>query len=113
MTEPSTDSAASAGMNSAGINSAELNGPEITRSGTDRSPVTNRPADQSLLQSKTAILAILFLGTGALGIPLLWTNQRFSNKERFLWAAIATLYSLSLLLFLGWFVFWLKAQVMG
>lgn len=76
-------------------------------------PIKELAADQSLLQSKTAVLAILFLATGALGIPLLWTNQRFSTNERLFWAAAATLYSLSLLLFLGWFVYWLKAQVMG
>ena len=78
------------------------------------SSLGNQPsADQTLLQSKAAVLAILFVGTGALGIPLLWMNQRFSNKERWFWAAIATIYSLSLLLFLGWFIYWLKAKVMG
>ena len=79
----------------------------------DHSPGNQLPADPSLLQSKAAILAILFLATGALGIPLLWTNQRFSTKERLFWAVLATIYSLSLLAFLGWFVFWLKSQVMG
>jgi hypothetical protein len=69
--------------------------------------------DESMLQSKWAVLAILFLGTGALGIPLLWTNKRFSTNERVIWAIAATLYSLSLLAFLGWFIFWLKAQVLG
>jgi hypothetical protein len=111
--ESSTDPTASTETGSSLVTDRVASQNPSPNSNQDTDQDFNQDSDQSLLQSKAAILAILFLGTGALGIPLLWTNQRFNNKERFLWASIAILYSLSLLLFLGWFVLWLKAQVMG
>jgi hypothetical protein len=43
----------------------------------------------------------------------LWANKRFTTIERCFWATVTTAYSLSLLIFFGWFVYWLKAQVLG
>jgi hypothetical protein len=43
-----------------------------------------------MIQNRAAVLAILFLATGALGIPLLWINRKFSSIERVFWAVVVT-----------------------
>lgn len=46
-----------------------------------------------LSQSRLAVLAVLFLVTGFLGLPLLWKNRRFSTIERWFWAITNTIYT--------------------
>ena len=49
-----------------------------------------------LLQNRLAVLALLFLVTGCLGIPLLWVNKRFTTGQRVLWSIVVTLYTVAL-----------------
>lgn len=66
---------------------------------------------KDLLQSRSAVLAILFLVTGALGIPLLWINRNFSPIERIAWTIVVTIYTLILIAFTAWIVWWAYRQV--
>ncbi|MCG8648839.1 MAG: hypothetical protein MI861_03350 [Pirellulales bacterium] len=64
-----------------------------------------------LLQSKLAVLAILFLVTAVLGIPLLWINRRFSNTERIFWSIVVTLYTLALFAIVAWILWWAYRRI--
>lgn len=64
-----------------------------------------------LLQSRGAVLAILFLVTGALGIPLLWINRNFSPLERIAWTIIVTIYTFILISFTVWIVWWAYSRI--
>ena len=75
-------------------------------------PLTGtRFQDSVLVQSKLAVLAVLFFVTGFLGLPLLWLSPRFSNVERWIWAILNTIYTCTLI----WIVFkicmWSWAQI--
>ncbi|TWU24155.1 hypothetical protein Pla52o_20790 [Novipirellula galeiformis] len=78
------------------------------------SPAATPPFQQRrLLQSRGAVLATLFLVTGALGIPLLWMNKAFSNVERYFWALIVSLYT-ALLIYAAWQICrWSYHQIVG
>jgi hypothetical protein len=52
---------------------------------------------ERLIQSKLAVLAVLFGVTGFLGLPLLWMNKRFSDFERWLWALLNIVYTSTLI----------------
>ena len=66
-----------------------------------------------MVQSRAAVLAILFLVTGALGIPLLWMNQSFSNLERIVWSIIVTIYTVALIVIAWMIVMWSYHQIFG
>lgn len=66
-----------------------------------------------MVQSRAAVLAILFLVTGALGIPLLWMNQSFSTIERIFWAIVVTIYTIGLIVIAWIIVMWSYRQVFG
>ena len=40
-----------------------------------------------------AVLAILFLVTGVLGLPLLWMSRGFSPLMKVVWSVIVTIYT--------------------
>ncbi len=44
-------------------------------------------------ENKFAVLALLFFVTAVLGIPLLWISSKFTNRERWFWAIVITLYT--------------------
>ncbi len=66
-----------------------------------------------LFQSRGAVIAILFLATGALGIPLLWTNRKFSNGERIFWTIAVTIYTILLLVAFCWVMLWSYRRIQG
>lgn len=66
-----------------------------------------------LIQSRRAVLAILFLATGALGIPLLWANTKFSNGERIFWTILVTIYTILLLAAFCWIMMWSYRRIQG
>ena len=68
---------------------------------------------EELVQSRAAVLAILFLVTGALGIPLLWMNQSFSTIERIFWAIVVTIYTIGLIVVAWMIVMWSYRQIFG
>jgi len=49
------------------------------------------------------VLACLFLGAGALGIPLIWASRAFSRPVKVLLTIVVTLYT-ALMLWLVWLV---------
>ena len=81
------------------------NGEEVVASSGDSA--------SDMVQSRAAVLAILFLVTGALGIPLLWMNQKFSTLERVMWSVIVTLYTIALIAVAWMIVMWSYRQIFG
>lgn len=78
-----------------------------------RQATASSRGNEKLLQSKGVVLAILFLVTGALGIPLLWSNKSFSSTERLFWTVTVSFYTLALLIFAGSVCYWSYRQIMG
>ena len=78
--------------------------------GTNTSPIN---WETKVLQSRTAVLAILFFVTGALGIPLLWMNPKFSRIERIVWSIVVSLYTIVLVWITAQIVMWSYRQVFG
>lgn len=77
---------------------------EMDDTGELGSPVGRKQAGK--LQSRMAVLSILFLVTGAIGIPLLWVSPRFSRGEQVFWTIVVSLYTLSLLAVFGGVLWW-------
>ncbi|MCM2369428.1 hypothetical protein [Aporhodopirellula aestuarii] len=48
-------------------------------------------------KSKWAVLTVLFVVTGAFGMPLLWRSDRFSRLEKCFWGVIVLAYTAALL----------------
>lgn len=66
-----------------------------------------------MIQHRGAVLGILFLVTGAIGLPLLWMNKKFSTAERIVWSIIVTLYTIILIGIVCWIVLWSFRQIRG
>ena len=75
----------------------------------DHVPSTN----QRLVQSRSAVFAMLFLVTGVLGIPLLWMNRNFSNNERIFWSIVVTIYTAVLIAIAAAIVIWSYRRIVG
>ncbi|MHB8969167.1 MAG: hypothetical protein ACYC3X_04370 [Pirellulaceae bacterium] len=69
--------------------------------GSAGEPVSARRA--SLADNPWAMLAGLFLVTGALGLPLLWLGRAFSTPVKVLLSVLVTLYT-AVILWLFWLV---------
>ena len=80
---------------------------------TDHLPAPSTDSASEMVQSRAAVLAILFLVTGALGIPLLWMNQKFSNLERIVWSIVVTIYTVALIAIAWMIVVWSYRQIFG
>ncbi|TWT53440.1 hypothetical protein Pla22_10690 [Rubripirellula amarantea] len=96
----------------------EDNRPEMARppqycDGEDVTSGTRPTGNEKLLQSKAVVLGILFLVTGALGIPLLWSNKNFGPTERMFWAITVIVYTLALMVFAGGVCYWSYRQITG
>ncbi len=52
---------------------------------------------RSLIDSRPAMLGILFGCTGFLGIPFLWMSNTFSRTEKIVWSMVVTIYTLILI----------------
>ena len=76
-------------------------------------PEVSAGSASEMVQSRAAVLAILFLVTGALGIPLLWMNQSFSNLERIVWTIVVTIYTVALIVITWMIVMWTYHQIVG
>jgi hypothetical protein len=65
------------------------------------------------LHNRTIVFAMLFLVTGALGIPLLWMSPHFSKTERIVWAIVVTIYT-GILLYIAYaIVMWSYREIFG
>ena len=92
---------------------SQLAAPPVS-SDSDNQALPNREAGPSqLLHNRTAVLAMLFLVTGVLGVPLLWMNPNFSTTERILWAIVVTIYTAILIFIAGAIVMWSYRQIFG
>ena len=93
----------------------QLSAPPIAYDSTPSAdlPEPSAGSASEMVQSRAAVLAILFLVTGFLGIPLLWMNQKFSNLERILWAIIVTIYTVALIAIAWMIVMWSYHQIFG
>ena len=58
----------------------------MSETGDDR-PIVDRP---------WFVLAVLFLVTGVLGLPLLWLSRGFRRGQKWFWTVVVTLYTLAL-----------------
>ncbi len=67
----------------------------------------------SVAESKGMVLAILFGVTGALGIPLLWVNKKFSLGERIFWSLVVTIYTTALVGVTAAIVMWAYRVIVG
>ncbi len=78
-------------------------------------PVNYAPttSNRDLLQNRGAVLALLFLVTGVLGLPLLWVNRQFSNTERVFWSVVVTIYTVALVAGAAWIVWWAYNRIVG
>ena len=72
---------------------------------------TPRRSLDPLLESKAAVLGVLFLVTGVLGLPLLWYSRRFAALERWFWAVVVTLYTSLLVALVVWVLYWSYRQL--
>lgn len=70
-------------------------------------------ADSQGLQNRLTVLAILFFVTGALGLPLLWVNRRFSIREQIIWSLVVTLYTALLIWGVAKICWWSYQQFQG
>ena len=70
-------------------------------------------ADSQGLQNRLTVLAILFFVTGALGLPLLWVNRRFSIREQMIWSLVVTLYTALLIWGVAKICWWSYQQFQG
>jgi hypothetical protein len=59
-----------------------------------------------LLDNRWVILALLFLATGALGLPLLWRSRGFTTWGKIVVGVIVTIYTLALIALAIWAVWW-------
>lgn len=57
---------------------------------------------RQLEQSRWAVLTVLFIVTGAFGLPILWRSDRFSRIEKCFWGVMVTVYTVAL--FYGMFL---------
>ncbi len=67
------------------------------------SDVSTKPG---MFQGRAAVLGILFLVTGAIGLPLLWVSPSFSRAERIFWTIVVLLYTGALLVMAGGAIWW-------
>ncbi len=92
--------------NESPIDSSMAAPPPVVRS-LEANPTTRQSATApEMFQSRGIVLAILFLVTGVLGIPLLWINRNFSTTERIVWTIIVTIYTTALVAFTAGIVWW-------
>lgn len=64
---------------------------------------TDAARETSLADNRWAVLALVFLAAGALGIPLIWLSRAFSRPVKILLTILVTVYT-ALMLWLVWLV---------
>ncbi len=64
------------------------------------------PERRDLLDNPWVVLGLLFLATGALGLPFLWRSKGFSPLGKVVVGVAVTIYTLVLLGLATWAVIW-------
>ena len=67
----------------------------------------------TVAESKGMVLVVLFGVTGALGIPLLWVNKKFSLAERIFWSLVVIIYTTALVGVTAAIVMWAYRVIAG
>ncbi len=65
------------------------------------------------IQNRGVVLAILFLVTGVLGLPLLWLCKTFTTFERIFWSVTVSLYTAALIWVVAQICWWTIRQIQG
>ncbi len=91
---------------------AELVAPPMADSSRHDARSAAKAAVSSVTESRAMVLAILFGVTGALGIPLLWVNKRFSVAERIFWSIAVLIYTTALVGITAAIVMWSYRMIM-
>jgi hypothetical protein len=87
--------------------------PKAASNGTNAQR-TSRPRSEweRLVSNRKVILAMLFLVTGALGLPLLWLSPAFNATEKVIWSLVNLVYTLILIGICVAICYWAYSQVM-
>lgn len=85
--------------------------PAVAQADPCRTSSAANPDTENLLHSRAVVFGMLFLVTGALGIPLLWMSPNFSNTERIFWAIVVTIYTAILIFIAVTIVMWSWRQI--
>ena len=72
------------------LTTASANGPDAMPATTDGDDGSQT---SKYLRRKSVVILLLFGVTGVLGLPLLWMNRRFTDPERYFWAAATVLWT--------------------
>lgn len=84
--------------------------PICPRCGAVLAPAGSPPAPagerSNLLDNPWMVLALLFLATGALGLPILWKSRAYSPGAKVLIGVAVTIYTVLLIALAAWAVHW-------
>jgi hypothetical protein len=61
-----------------------------------------RSLREDVVDNPWAVLGVLFVAAGVLGLPVLWRSRAFSTVSKLLLSAAVSVYSTLILLALGW-----------
>ncbi|MBW3599053.1 MAG: hypothetical protein KY475_17500 [Planctomycetes bacterium] len=64
------------------------------------------PEKRDLLDNRWVVLGLLFLATGALGLPFLWRSKGFTPVGKVVVGVIVTIYTAALIALAAWAVWW-------
>ena len=94
--------------------SAPVTDTPVTPSHGTNAQRTSRPRSEweQLVSNRKVILAMLFLVTGALGLPLLWLSPAFNATEKVIWSLVNLVYTLMLIGLCVAICYWAYSQVM-
>lgn len=80
-------------------------------------PVADTKAEKSkldrILDSKVAVLGLLFLAMAALGLPLLWKSPAFSRTEKTIWSLVVLIYTALILWAFCAVMWWSYSRISG
>ena len=92
---------------------AQLAAPPAVNPSGDPTARQAKSSVATIAESKGMVLAILFGVTGALGIPLLWVNGKFSLAERLFWSLVVIIYTTALVGVTAAIVMWAYRVIIG
>ncbi|HBE68301.1 MAG TPA: hypothetical protein DDW52_09160 [Planctomycetaceae bacterium] len=83
--------------------------PNPVATGADSKTEKSRLA--KILDSKAAVLGLLFLAMAALGLPLLWKSPAFGRTEKAIWSLLVLLYTALILWAFCAVMWWSYSQI--
>ena len=87
--------------------------PKVPSHGTNAQRTSRLRSEwEQLVSNRKVILAMLFLVTGALGLPLLWLSPAFNATEKVIWSLVNLVYTLMLIGLCVAICYWAYSQAM-